>query len=341
MRATILPIAVAVVLFLASSPARPQAPSPSVRVYASVLSSGKFIVGAPNAGTGVFYQSPQDDTVWTHTGPERIRANACAVDPRSRGSTLYIASGNGVIRTTDGGSSWRLLTDWRVTEVLGISLDPHDRRGIVIATAHGLFRSADGGENWVHADSGRTFPFFTQAVMHDPEKPGVLLCAAEDGLYESVDGAVSWNRTNCPARRIRALARHPLRPDIIAAGTEDDGLFLSTDRGTSWRQCAIAPDCRTVYAVAFAPGTEQTLYVGGFESGVYASTDLGRTWESRSDGLTVRTVHALMPMPDQPRHLYAGTIWGGVFRSRDAGRSWEYAGLMDSQVVSFTVVVSP
>jgi len=316
----------------------PSSVAQRTRVYASVISSGKFIVGAANAGTGLFHKAETDDTTWIHTGPQRIRANGFAVDPRSGGETVYIASGNGVLRSKDAGATWRLLTGWRVTEVLGSALDPHNLGSMAIATAYGVFRSTDDGENWLECNTGRRFPPFTPTVLYDPAVPGRLLCSAEDGIYISVDGGSRWELSVSVPRGVRTIARHPRRSDLLAAGTEEDGMFVSTDGGMNWAKRPASGDVGTVYAVAFVPDADSSIYIGGFEAGVHLSTDLGETWDNRSTGLNVPTVHALAVDPADSRRMYAGTIWGGIFRSEDSGATWRYAGLMDSQVVSISFI---
>ncbi|MBL0174473.1 MAG: hypothetical protein IPP94_04255 [Ignavibacteria bacterium] len=302
-------------------------------VYTSVISTGAFIVGAANSETGLFYQAGNGDTAWTHTGPMRIRANGFAVDERSRGRILYIAAGNGVHRSSDAGATWRVLTDWRVTEVLSIALDPRRPGRLVIGTAYGVFVSKDTGATWKPGNAGRKKPLFTSMVAADPHARDRYYCTAEDGLYRSDDGARTWKRTSLRATAVRSVAVHPGRAGMLAAGTENEGLHLSTDAGRSWTRCTAGIAHETFWAIAFDPSNPTRIYAGGHESGVYISRDFGASWVRSVKGLKVTTVHSLAVDPLDARVLYASTSWGGIFRSRDAGDSWEYAGLTDSQVV--------
>src|SRR5512136_2180739 len=103
----------AVLSALALQEARSQQPT----VYASVVTTKLFVVGAANPETGLFYQKPLDDTTWHHTGPNNIRAFGVQTDVAPRGQVMYIASGNGLHKTTNGGKHWRITTGWEITEV--------------------------------------------------------------------------------------------------------------------------------------------------------------------------------------------------------------------------------
>jgi hypothetical protein len=58
------------------------------------------------------------------------------------------------LRTTDGGASWRLATDWEVTESQDIAVDPGAPNEVYVGTAYGVWRSRDTGMTWNEANSG-------------------------------------------------------------------------------------------------------------------------------------------------------------------------------------------
>ena len=306
-------------------------------VYMSVISSGAFVVGAANSQTGLFFHNTDTDTVWQHAGPTRIRANGFAVDPASGGRRLYIAAGNGVHASTDAGRSWRMLTDWRITEALSIAIDPHRNSRLFLGTAYGVFVSVDAGATWKPSNKGRRAPFFTQQIVADARIPGRVYCAAEDGLYRSDDGATSWKRTGLTAIELRCIAVDPANSTVLLAGTENDGLHRSSDAGRTWTRCPTGSDS-TFYTVVFDPTNAGSAFAGGHQTGVFRSVDGGISWQRSVAGLKATSVHALAVDPLHHERVYAGTIWGGVYRSTDAGVSWLYAGLIDSQVVCLSIL---
>src|SRR3990172_848565 len=72
-------------------------------VYASVVSTKLFVVGAPNPQTGLFYQKTSDDTLWQHTGRNNIRAFGVDVHTPSKGNVLCIGPRQGGPSTGGGG----------------------------------------------------------------------------------------------------------------------------------------------------------------------------------------------------------------------------------------------
>ncbi len=301
-------------------------------VYASVLSSGLFIVGAANSNTGLFYQRMDEDTVWHHTGATRIRAFGMATVQASKGKRLYIASGNGVHKTTDAGESWRITTDWRTAEIMCLAIDPKNENILFASTPYGVFKSTDAAGSWNEASRGLEKSKFVSAVIIDSKSSSTVFCSTEDGVYKSTNGGGSWYRLDLHVSGIRTIRQSPADGSIIAVGTEDDGIFISSDRGRSWQKSRNGLGQSTFYTVAFDPRDSRIIYAGGFQTGVYKSVNGGASWKQMNEGLTNLNVHGIAVDPTNTKRLYAATIWGGVFRSDDAGEHWRYAGLFASQV---------
>ena len=171
-------------------------------VYASVLSTRLFVVGAPNPSTGLFFQNPPDDTLWRHSGRNNIRAFGLAVHAPSRGQLIYIASGNGAHRTTDGGASWKISTGWNITEVLGVAIDPKNPNNVYLCTAYGMFKTTDGGEHWREMNGGLSARFVSSIVI-DHSNSDIVFCSTEDGVYRSDAGGRDWKRTGLNVGGVR------------------------------------------------------------------------------------------------------------------------------------------
>lgn len=118
-----------------------------------------------------------------------------------------------IFRSTDGGLSWR-------SKSLGTRLLPNNGGEIMTltwsgdkllaaTTSDGLFASTDRGESWASATAPRRaeesprlarpgetapapLPLAIRSLVASPE--GVLLLNTEQGAYQSVDGARTWQR---------------------------------------------------------------------------------------------------------------------------------------------------
>ena len=240
-------------------------------MYASVVATKLFVVGAANPRTGIHFQHPSADTVWQHTGPVNIRAFGVAVGPGPDQKVLYIASGNGVHKSTDGGATWKITTGWNITEVLeresrslrsGPRLHCHTLRGLpddrrlpdvagMQPRSRGHVHFAGDGESAGHTD--RSFA---------PPK---------SGAYVSTDGATTWKRMGLSVGGSVRWCSIRATPTVFAAGTEDHGLYMSTDGGKVWTRREAGIDHLTFYAVAFDPSAPDTMYAGGYVTGVYRS----------------------------------------------------------------------
>ena len=105
---------------------------------------------------------------------------------------------------------------------------------------------------------------------------------------------------------------------VLLAGTYD-GLYRSTDGGTTWADASAGLAVR--YTLGFA---RHAPYVFAATSGgVHRSVDGGASWTPVSNGLTNSNVFGLLASGSA---LFAATSGGGVYRSLDAGGLWTSVG---------------
>ena len=306
-------------------------------VYVSVLTNKQFIAGAANPHTGLFIQHPADDTSWQHSGPINTRNFQVAVGPGSNGRTLYLATGPGVLKSTDAGTSWLYTTDWRITEVLWVAPDQRNDSIVYCATAYGVFKTVDGCKTWREMNHGLGSTY-TQCVILDHDRPNKLYCAADDGAYVSDDGAASWRRLDLSIGGVHLIAQHPTDPQKLAVATEDHGLYLTDNGGASWTRSESGIEHATFFTIVYDPVNPEILYAGGYMTGVYKTVDGGKSWKWLCNGLQHPKVHSIAVDPANHNRVYAGTLWGGVYRSDDDGMSWRNVGQMGSQVYYLTIL---
>ena len=317
-------LTVSAVAFL-SAHAAAQGPT----VFAPVLATHLFVVGAANPQTGVFFQHAGDDTVWSHTGSKTIRAFGIAFSPGSNGRVRYIAGGNGVHCSRDGGRTWKITTDWRVKEVMCVAPDPADTTIVYCSTPYGVFKTTDGCASWNEMNTGLTSHYTVSIIAG---KDGRLYCVTEDGLFTSGDGAAHWTRMGLSVSGTRVLAQSPADPSFLVAGTESYGLYVSHDGGRIWTRSESGVDHMTFYAVAFDPVNPEIVYAGGYVTGVYKSVDGAKSWKRMNEGLDNLNVHGIAVDPADHNRVYAATLWGGMYATRDGGAHWKSAGLSGAQI---------
>jgi photosystem II stability/assembly factor-like uncharacterized protein len=289
---------------------------------------------------GVFLRGA--DGEWTPFGPKIQQVNSATVapaDPR----LIFVAAGNGVIRSRDGGITWRQVTGWEVNDVLVIASDPTDADRVYAATAWGLWRSADGGETWDRPRTGfhRDHAFMRTLVL-DPHQPGRLLAGTAGGIYETRNHGDTWQRhADLPEVNVLRLRRGEAQPAVWLAGTEGRGVWLSSDDGASWQATAPALATANVYGVAVDPTDARRLAAGGWQTGVHLSTDGGVTWQARTEGLPSLNFLTLAYDPNVPGRLWASAFEEGTVYSDDDGLTWQDGGLYGALVNDFGFLPLP
>lgn len=311
-------IAASLLLFIAGTAAAQDAV-----LYAGLIKSKGYVVGSPLSASGL--HRFDGDTTWTHMGWNHPRIIGVGADP-GNGDVLYLAAGNGVLRSRDGGASWKITTDWRMTELLGVSVDPNATDHVYIATAYGIWRSEDGGETWIESNEGFT-ETYTQTVVADRTQSGRLLVATDGGIYVSENGAKSWALAGAEGSHITDLQQSESDPAIWLAGTRDEGVLLSRDRGETWHFAKGNIGNTTMHAVAIDPFDAQNMAAAGWKTGVFVSSDGGQSWTQRQQGLPIPDFYELIFDANVPGRLWAATLEEGIFHSDDLGKSWAYGGL--------------
>ncbi len=289
-------------------------------ILMSVLSSQRHQWGKTDVPVIGIFRSADDGISWEHIGWRGyIRTFYTESGPDG---TIWAACGNGVLRSTDSGNSFVITSGWEMTEVLKVRVNPLDPRSVYAATAYGVFRTSDYGSAWIELNSGLPdLPFVSDLLLGIPDTHNIL-AATENGAYASYDGGKRWNQSGLEGIGIRVLARHPREYETIWAGTEDDGIFISTDNGRTWKQRNEGLVHPTVYAIALDPMNTNVVYLGTHGGGVYKSIDGGNTWRQSIHGLKNLDIHALAVISSNTDIVLAGTLNGGLYRSTDGGMSW-------------------
>lgn len=286
--------------------------------YVCMLGTRKHRLSGVNPEVGLFYTNDAGAT-WQHTGWEQGKAFAAVTPAGGQGDTIFVAAGNGVMRTTDGGVHWRITTGWEVTEVQDVGLSAKRRADVFAATPYGIYRSRDFGATWTHIADELPEPYVS-SIRVDREDPDKVLAGAEAGLYISSDAGDTWSRSSL-TYPIRSVRQSPVSPQIWAAALQDHGVAISEDGGATWRTSEDL-DGRTVYEVEFDPMRPDRLLAGGWKTGPLESQDLGRHWKRLSDDPEVEDVHGIAISRVQDGLVIVGSMSNGVFVSTDGGSSW-------------------
>lgn len=127
-----------------------------------------------------------------------------------------------------------------------------------------------------------------------------------------------WERTNGPEGVAVSFLTNT--DGIIYAGTEVNGVYISTDDGINWiaRNTGIEN-----YGISSIISSQGLILAGTYGNGVFRSSDGGVSWTAPSNGNNLFITSLVFNDP----YIYAGAASLGLYRSSDNGVTW-------SQVIS-------
>ncbi len=287
------------------------------------------------AGSGTFdrslFKSTDGGARWVnlvHPKPSTgFNDQTVVVDPLTP-NTVYVA-GDGIFKSTNGGTSWMLITDGlSVSYFSTLAIDPSNPLTLYTASGSTVLKSLDGGGSWDPVGEG-LITSGIKALAIDPLSATTIYAGtASGGVFKSTNGGTTWSATNTglTVMDIESFAIDPVIAGTLYVATAS-GVFKSTNGGMTWSKANTGIIGGIITAVAIDSTTPTTVYAGsGY--GVFKSTDGGTSWTSASYGMANRTVvSAIVLHPTNPSTLYAGTFsrGGGVYKSTTAAENWNAA----------------
>jgi photosystem II stability/assembly factor-like uncharacterized protein len=234
-----------------------------------------------------------------------------------------------------------------------------------------IFYSDDGGAGeWEQADGVGLPEGGDQAleriwVIAPGEADGTLYAGGDPGvLFESHDGGANWainaGLWEQPSRPhwqpgggglcLHSIATWPGDPDRLAIAVSAAGMWLTEDRGKTWRRGnqglnpgylpaeALADENagRCVHHVERAPRRPDRMFMQ-FHGGVYRSDDAGGSWTDIGGGLPSNFGFPLMVDPADPDSAFVIPLVADmdrttpdgrvrVYETRDGGAHWSARG---------------
>lgn len=227
---------------------------------------------------GRLLRGPVDETPWSEI--EGIAGAAGVVQWPDAPDRLAVWQAGGAINLTeDGGRTWAALPappgEGAVTQVV---VEPSRAGALLVARADGTASwTADEGRRWRPTSlklppGGRPEEF---RIFQHPRLLGLTFALGRDGrLWKSVDHGQSWRETrlaDCskrPARRRTCgqTLRFDARRGWLVLET-CDGLFVSDDRGRSWRKMGEGVDPREQSGAIYAAGGAHDAWLAASSSG--------------------------------------------------------------------------
>ena len=253
-------------------------------------------------------------------GPNRGGRATTVAGVTSIPGTFYMgATGGGVWKTEDYGTTWKNISD-----------------GYFKSPSIGAIRVAPNNPSIVYVGTGS-----------DGLRSNVI---AGNGMYKSKDAGKTWKHIGLPeSGHIGAVEVHPTNPEVafVAAigqafsANEERGVFRTTNGGNTWDKVLYLSDTTGFADLEFHPQNPKILYAtawraerkpwtiisGGKENGIYKSTDGGSNWKKVDQGLpALKGKIDLAVSPANPSILYALVEApgkeSGLYKSIDEGETY-------------------
>jgi hypothetical protein len=309
--------------------------------FTGPVMSGRVVFGMPDpTNNNVMYLEADGGGVWKTTDwqdPSPIWTPLTDTQKSSftgyttyhglaffKGSTNIVYAvaqgpGGGVLKSTNGGSTWTLLGNsvFNQASLGSIAVDPNNSNNLYVSVLYGtngyssggVYKSTDGGKTWTDTTVSKHNGAATDVVM-DPMNSSILFAGlvldtstpANNGIYESTDAGMTWNL---------------LSNGVLSGANVGAGIRL-----------AIAPsDHNTVYATIYNLSFLGNPGVGYPDR--YVTTNGGGLWselprpmrnnQPDQDGRTGHTLLTVDPHNSQIVYINGDHT---VYQSTDGGSTW-------------------
>ncbi|TFH66911.1 MAG: hypothetical protein E4G90_01095 [Gemmatimonadales bacterium] len=306
--------------------------------------------GYPSSLARYMWINPQDpDILYVSTG---------IFDRGAIRDDVYPWGGLGILKSTDGGTSWRILNEANGLKSLYIGslfMHPENPDILLAGVGHnnppaafeqyaehgdspmGVYRTVDGGEHWTQvlqppADRQEEFITSVEMCLSDPK---IAYAGGNAAFYRSQDGGITWEEVAGagglvgwgPPGGIGALPIDlqcdPRDVNRIFANNYKGGNYLSEDGGRTWTNASTGYTGAQLITVAVDPTNPARVYSAG-RNGAWRSDNGGTTWYgiinlAQGQGGSPEWAGLALD-PVQPDRILMGGE--GIFESRDGGKSW-------------------
>jgi photosystem II stability/assembly factor-like uncharacterized protein len=246
-----------------------------------------------------------------------------------------------VIKSVDGGQTWTVLdltaalplgygvTDVAVSPASGQTLFAVGREGISNAL---VVASFDAGATWENRSgnlpSGKPYNAVALAGHAVYLAGGQLFGSQNLGLYRSMNGGLNWQNISAsfPKKVVNDILIDPSDTSKIFVATEGDGVYFSTNWGTTWTyQTQGDGDNGSARCLVNPPSGTDTLYAGFLSLALCKTTDGGLSWAYANHGIATLLINDINVDPVHPMTILAGfeaENSGGCYFSQDGAETW-------------------
>jgi len=277
-------------------------------IYSIAIAPGDNNILYCGSETGIIFKSADKGQNWTSVNDALLNSavEGIAISPNDV-NTVYCYSG-GLLKTTNGGTSWTLMTGYSGGWVNRTLINPSTGR-VLTASNNGIYFSDNGGTNWTKASTDIVPGVEIYDISFHPTNPSIVYAVSASSatgnpmlMYRSVNGGNSFSSVTLPASTFCSGARLAVSPAnsayvyCLTLQSDYPKLLVSSDSGITW-------SARTTFT-----GT------GLVGSNVNNGMSNGQGYYDQ----------AIMVSPSNVNHIIVGTT--SAFKSTDGGYNFSAIG---------------
>ncbi|MDP3974841.1 MAG: YCF48-related protein [Candidatus Jorgensenbacteria bacterium] len=289
--------------------------------------TASYLTALPTASSTLFvitsdparlYKTTDSGATWQELAVSSLRGlTADKVFATSSNVYLKCTScgtlGTGVLRSTDGGTSWTVATS---TSAVALEYSPINDTLYAIFTVDKLQKSTDGGTTWTVVG---TLPgtLFTNILVSQANTNYIYLWykGGTNQLLRSTDGGASWSGTLTAGNTISDLAVSSASSTVLYAAVGATGLQKSTNGGTSWTTLGGWPTSTpNIVSVNVDPLNSNAIYASSYGQGVFVSTNAGGIWNTLNTNLGNLFINKLAVNPQDTSIIWGATGGSSVWQ---------------------------
>jgi hypothetical protein len=269
------------------------------------LFSGRVMAIAPDpTDANVIYLGSSSGGVWKSTdaganwtpltdNQPTLFTGSLTIDP-SNHLTVYAGTGDwstapgmGVLKSTNGGSTWSLLAQSTFTgqSISDLAIDPTNTSVLYAAASNGVWKSTNGAASWTRVLSPGGG--FFNVVMDSTNSQTLYASSSQTGgVWKTTNGGTNWTQTSAPhggSAGPTFLAVSRTNPRLLFAtywndGTNHSDAYRSLDAGSTWTSMHLQA-YGGMSNVIISP-TDANLGYMGSTSPFLQTTDGGNSWHN-------------------------------------------------------------
>ncbi|NUM71160.1 MAG: choice-of-anchor A family protein [Ignavibacteriaceae bacterium] len=212
---------------------------------------------------------------------------------------------------TGGTGNWQLVGSLPAAQII-MAMDTDTQGNIYIAAITGyIYKSTDGGATWA-----RVNPLMKSGAIWAMEihPNGTIYVASQSGVWMSPDGN-TWSQTALENIDVRSIVID--NSGNLYAGTWANGMFKSTNGGTTWNAANNGIASGSV-VTSMTRTPSENIFTGTFGNGLYNTTDYAATWNQVP---TANNYYWAMTS-NSSGDVFAAAYGEGIYRSTDNGGTW-------------------